>query len=69
MNEPIEIAKPKLSTYLSRTQAAKLLGIHPSTVYRWGQRGLLTQYRTPAGRIKYSADELRTVLNEVADGQ
>jgi excisionase family DNA binding protein len=64
--EPAQL--PRIDQYLSRSQAAELLGVHPTTVYRWGKAGLITEHRLPSGKIRYSPDEVATVLAEIAEG-
>lgn len=44
--------------YLSTKQAAKLLGIHPITLYRWVKKGKIRYVKTPTGRIKFPYSEI-----------
>ena len=40
-------------------EAAKLLGVHPSTLRRWDKKGILTpSYRTPTGERRYTEADL-----------
>ena len=38
--------------YLTPANAARLIGVDPSTVYRWMNGGQLTFLRLPSGRIR-----------------
>lgn len=38
--------------------AARVVGVHPRTVRRWRDAGLLAFYRTPTGRIRYKLEDL-----------
>ena len=48
-------------------EAAKLLGIHPSTLRRWDKKGILTpSYRTPTGERRYTEADLEAGRNTPA---
>ncbi|MCR8487623.1 MAG: helix-turn-helix domain-containing protein [Crenarchaeota archaeon] len=44
--------------YLSTQKAAKLLGVHRMTLYRWARSGKIQCIRTPTGRIRFPLSEL-----------
>ena len=49
---------PMTNTYRT-AEAAKLLGVHPSTLRRWDKKGILTpSYRTPTGERRYTDADL-----------
>ena len=49
---------PMTNTYRT-AEAAKLLGVHPSTLRRWDKKGILTpSYRTPTGERRYTEADL-----------
>lgn len=38
--------------------AARILGVSPKTLSRWRKAGMVSHYRTPTGRIRYTTDDL-----------
>jgi excisionase family DNA binding protein len=44
--------------WLSLSGAARLLGVHPSTVRLWSDKGVLPTYRTSGGHRRYRRDEV-----------
>ena len=44
--------------WLSLSDAAKLLGVHPSTVRLWSDKGVLPTHRTSGGHRRYRRDEV-----------
>lgn len=46
------------SDWLSLSKAAKLLGVHPSTVRAWSNKGLLPVHRTQGGHRRYRRDDI-----------
>jgi excisionase family DNA binding protein len=44
--------------WLSLSEAAKLLGVHPSTVRLWSDKGVLPTHRTSGGHRRYRRDEV-----------
>lgn len=52
------------STYLTPPELAKLLGINPSTVKRWVDRGFLPSDTTPGGHRRISQTQLQVFLNQ-----
>lgn len=57
---------PRIDQYLSRKDTAERLGVHPVTVYRWGKAGIITEYKLPTGRVRYSPDEIDELLEGLA---
>jgi excisionase family DNA binding protein len=47
-----------MSEWLSLSAAAKLLGVHPSTVRLWSDKGLLPVHRTKGGHRRYKENEV-----------
>lgn len=44
--------------WLSLSAAARMLGVHPSTVRLWSDKGVLPTHRTSGGHRRYRRDEL-----------
>jgi excisionase family DNA binding protein len=56
---------PKQQTeYLTRKEAAKLLGVSLPTLNEWTKTGLVQGYRI-ASRVRYKRDELETSLCKI----
>lgn len=47
-----------MKDWLSLSAAAELLGVHPSTVRLWSDKGLLPVHRTKGGHRRYKRDEV-----------
>ena len=47
-----------MSDWLSLSAAAELLGVHPSTVRLWSDKGLLPVHRTKGGHRRYNRNEV-----------
>jgi len=47
-----------MSEWLSLSAAAELLGVHPSTVRLWSDKGLLPVHRTKGGHRRYKRSEV-----------
>jgi excisionase family DNA binding protein len=47
-----------VSEWLSLSAAAELLGVHPSTVRLWSDKGLLPVHRTKGGHRRYKRSEV-----------
>ena len=41
--------------------AARILAVSPKTLSRWRKAGMVSHYRTPTGRIRYTLDDLLRV--------
>jgi len=48
---------------LTRAETAQVLGVHPSTVSRWADSGLLPHIRTPSGERRYRRGDVEELLN------
>ncbi len=44
--------------WLSLSDAAKVLGVHPSTVRLWSDKGVLPTHKTPGGHRRYKHNEI-----------
>lgn len=44
--------------WLSLSEAAKLLGVHPSTVRSWSDQGVISTHRTQGGHRRYLRSEI-----------
>jgi excisionase family DNA binding protein len=44
--------------WVSLSEAAEVLGVHPSTIRNWSDRGTLPVYRTTGGHRRYKRSEL-----------
>ncbi len=47
-----------MSDWLSLSAAAEILGVHPSTVRLWSDKGMLPVHRTQGGHRRYKRDEV-----------
>jgi len=56
------MAEQTLNEWLSLQQAAKVLGIHPTTLRAWSDRGHIASQRTPGGHRRFSRADLQTWL-------
>jgi excisionase family DNA binding protein len=55
--------------WLSLSEAANLLGVHPSTVRNWSDQGVLPVHRTQGGHRRYRRNELELwVQSQRANG-
>ncbi len=50
--------KKNASDWLSLSDVAERLGVHPSTVRAWSDQGVLPVYRTQGGHRRYLLDEI-----------
>lgn len=48
---------------MTRDEVAAVFGVHPSTVTRWMQRGLLRRLRIPSGQHRYRREDIEQFLN------
>lgn len=47
-----------IDKWLSLSDAAKVLGVHPSTVRLWSDKGILPTHKTQGGHRRYKQDEI-----------
>ena len=46
-------------------EAAKMLGVHPSTLRRWDEKGILPpSIRTPTGERRYTEADLKAITDK-----
>ena len=57
-----EIAEDKSERYLSIKQACEMLGVDPSTLWRWRNRNYLVPVEI-GGKRRYRLSEIRRMLN------
>lgn len=48
---------------VSRSEAARILGVHDDTIYRWSRKGLLNPVKLPSGISRYRVTELEAIKN------
>ncbi|PJF35160.1 MAG: hypothetical protein CUN49_11980 [Candidatus Thermofonsia Clade 1 bacterium] len=49
----------EISAWVSLSEAAKILGVHPATVRNWADRGHLPSQRTPGGHRRFRIADLQ----------
>jgi len=62
--------KNEEEVYLPAKKAARLLGVHPVTLYRWAKKGKIRYIRTPTGRLRYPLSEimrLKSIMGNAKD--
>lgn len=53
-------------TYVRVQEAAKILGVVPNTVRKWGATGKIPEYRNPANDFRlYKREELEAFLRRI----
>ncbi len=50
---------------LTRSEVARVLGVHPSTVARWASNGFLSYFHTPSGERRYHRSDVEDLLNQL----
>jgi len=53
-------SQPELVT---RSEAARILGVHNDTIYRWSRKGFLNPVKLPSGISRYRRAELEDIKN------
>jgi excisionase family DNA binding protein len=53
---------PRGARWLSLHEASQMLGVHPSTLRQWADKGKITTVRTPGGHRRFAESDLRAVL-------
>lgn len=56
-----------MTDWLSLNEAAKVLGVHPSTLRRWSDEGSITSVRTEGGHRRYDREILAQFLAKQQD--
>ncbi|MCS7220721.1 MAG: MerR family DNA-binding transcriptional regulator [Anaerolineae bacterium] len=56
------------SQWMNLGQASRLLGVSPSTLRHWADRGIVHCYRTLGGHRRFTYDEIRRVHSRIAAG-
>jgi excisionase family DNA binding protein len=51
--------KPDIGQWLTLTQAAEQLSVHPTTLRRWADNGDIPAMRTPGGHRRFAASDLK----------
>lgn len=60
----VELVRPKVpSEFLSIRKAAGVAGVHPETIRRWIQRGILPEHRPTGGNPRIRRDELERAMH------
>ena len=63
MNTPYpSLANPKESDYYTVAQAARILDVSPSTVWRWIEAKKLPAYRVGARKIRIKKEDLSSII-------
>jgi excisionase family DNA binding protein len=50
--------------WLTTSQAAERLGVHPKTVTIWAREGRLRAYLTPGGHRRFRAEDVDALLKQ-----
>ncbi len=58
---------PATGEFLSTGEVARLFGVSPSAVTRWGRTGVLKAVRTPGGHYRFRASDMRRAALAVPD--
>jgi len=57
----------RINTMLTTSEAARLLKVHPNTVRRWSNQGILKAYRIgPRGERRFRRDDIAAFIGERA---
>ncbi len=57
-----------VSQWLTLTEAARLLGVHPATLREWADAGQVPSFRTPGGHRRFRSADLRAFLVRAGSG-
>lgn len=56
-----------MPTYVRRSQAAKLLGIHSNTLTNWERAGIITPaLRMPGGEARFTVEDIERLAADMA---
>jgi excisionase family DNA binding protein len=64
--QPVQSEKPEQPRFITRQEAAQLLGVSLVTIDKWSKEGHLKKFRI-GGRIRFKAAEVQKALSEVKD--
>lgn len=62
------IPMAETTQWLTLTEAARLLGVHPATLREWADTGQVPSFRTPGGHRRFRSDDLRSFLLRAGSG-
>jgi excisionase family DNA binding protein len=62
----VPVPAPPTANWLSLTEAAKRLNIHPATLREWADRGRIRTFRTPGGHRRFSGEDIAALAAEAA---
>ena len=65
MSNVEELAPPTSGAFLSLGEASRLLGITPSTLRRWADRGQIASFTTPGGHRRFPRTTIAALLPRV----
>lgn len=56
--------------FVGVAEAAELIGVHPNTVRKWADQGLIPHMRLPSGYRRFRVEDVKTFQRklEVGDG-
>jgi excisionase family DNA binding protein len=57
---------PLTASWLSLTEAAKRLKVHPATLREWADRGRVRTFRTPGGHRRFSVEDVDALASAAA---
>ena len=64
-NQPRKQEIPAKASYLSRTEASKLLGVTLPTLWKWTMKGIIPAYRI-SGRVYYKPADIESAMSKMA---
>lgn len=63
MNTPYSLSSnPQENDYYTVTQAARVLNVSPSTIWRWIEANKLSAYRVGSRKIRINKEDLSTII-------
>jgi len=52
---------------LSTNKVKEIFGVHRNTLYRWRRKGLIKNYPTPTGKVRYEESEILKLIRNKED--